>query len=69
MSDLMKLNEDKAAFPSDAYNTVGLSKREYFAALAMQGILANPEYFGGDIDMAENSVTAADFLLKELAKP
>ena len=29
------------AFPSNGYR--GLDKREYFAALAMQGLLANPE--------------------------
>lgn len=48
----------------------GLTKREYFAGLAMQGILANETYdpprrkrLGG---MAADAVAAADALLSEL---
>ena len=53
-------------------NPNGLTKREHFAALAMQGILANPIYdpprrakLGG---MSEDAVAAADALLAELEK-
>lgn len=48
----------------------GLTKREYFAALAMQGLAARyPEgghFFEGHI--AEGSVKIADALLRELEK-
>lgn len=57
----------------------GLTKREYFAGLAMQGILAsNPEVEYGDHgrkmpmpmnDIALLSVQAADALITSLNKP
>lgn len=44
----------------------GLTKREYFAALAMQGLLALEGYsFQG---AAKDAVTAADALIAELEK-
>jgi hypothetical protein len=45
------------------FTQIGLTKREYFAGLAMQGLCANgtdPE------DLAKISVEYADALLKEL---
>ena len=49
---------------------LGLTKREQFAAMAMQGICGNPEYSPvGDenfILAAKDAVTQADALLKEL---
>ena len=47
----------------------GLTKREHFAALAMQGLAANPET--GDwlaMQIAEESIRQADALIKELNK-
>lgn len=45
----------------------GLTKRELFAAMAMQGTLSNDaERF--DVCIARDSVRMADFLLAELAK-
>lgn len=47
----------------------GLTKREYFAAMAMQGLCANTAY--GDTQagfLAKWSVEQADALLAELAK-
>lgn len=47
----------------------GLTKREYFAAMAMQGMAS--EYLGlqsGDEELAARSVRYADALIKELAK-
>lgn len=40
--------KDLPAFPTDAYvlnerEHSGLTKREYFAAMALQGLLANPD--------------------------
>lgn len=46
----------------------GLTKREYFAAMAMQGLLANPDT-GMDIDEIMNdTVKCADFLIDILNK-
>lgn len=48
----------------------GLSKREYFAAKALQGFLSGPhaEADCGLHGLAHDSVTAADELLKALEK-
>lgn len=57
---------------------LGLTKREYFAAMAMQGLFANPEYVkvlrnisepGRHQSIAETSVAAADALITSLNKP
>ena len=50
----------------------GLTKREYFAAMAMQGMLANIYSTMGQYEMelpdvAHDSVKAADDLLKQLS--
>ncbi len=67
------------AEPNDEYSDYGLTKREYFAAMAMQGFLANPlaletaanddvikAAFAGHI--AAMSVECADALLVELER-
>jgi hypothetical protein len=46
----------------------GLTKREYFAGLAMQGMLSNPETYGDREIMMQVAVENADALLKELHK-
>ena len=55
---------------STLYNGDGLTKREYFAALALQGIIA--AYVNKNIpspDFAANkAVEYADYLIKELNK-
>ena len=60
--------------PSDWY---GLTKREYFALMAMQGLLTRvPKRFDGETDLgileskriAEESVIMADELIKALNK-
>lgn len=56
----------------DEYNKyvhMGLTKREYFAALAMQGILSNNNCDGKMERIANESVEMADYLLAELDKP
>jgi hypothetical protein len=60
------------AFPVGSGNTgylgsVGLTKREWFAGMAMQGLLANPSAFA-DRNIVEQSRGLADALLAELAK-
>jgi hypothetical protein len=57
---------------SDAFGLAvqekGLSKREYFAAMAMQGLLSTvPESFNGR-EIAEISVNMADALIEALNK-
>lgn len=47
----------------------GLNKREYFAALAMQGMLSDSSYFGSHDECASEAVELADALIKELNKP
>jgi len=70
-------NGEHPAFPFEVEceqaNTVidlkfqGLTKREYFAAIAMQGFLSQGGYHGqGDDVTAKAAVRQADALLKEL---
>jgi hypothetical protein len=50
-----------------AGNLIGLSKREYFAGLAMQGYCANNEcHTGGYEKIAKWSVEMADALINAL---
>lgn len=57
-----------SAYPRND-NSGGLTKREYFAALAMQGLIAWPaREVATHSRMAEESVACADALLAELAK-
>jgi len=65
-------NYDIPAFPTEnerqtgsaTWHFSGLTKREYFAAVALQGLLADPS---SQLDhAAHNAVVAADLLLREL---
>lgn len=59
---------DKGYFESGKFTT-GLSKREHFAAMAMQGLLANEACETEGVQaMADYSVWVADALLAELEK-
>lgn len=57
-------------FKDGEQNGVGLTKREYFAVMAMQGILANSEFMLNfkDVDIHIVSVKNADDLISELNK-
>lgn len=47
----------------------GLTKREYFAAIILQGLLSNPKSIRGPVEVViESSVFCADKLIKELNK-
>ena len=65
-------NSEQPAFPLAFDDTlrlmVGLTKREYFAALAMQGILSHPVHYmaHNTTELAKEAVNCADFLLKQL---
>ena len=68
-------NENSPAFPISEEETdridqgikiyTGLTKREHFAAMAMQGLISEINVHNYK-DLAEYSVRAADALLKEL---
>ncbi len=45
---------------------MGLTKREYFAAMAMQGALSASKIIGGPKDYAEWSLACAEALLEAL---
>ncbi len=64
----MSANGKMAAFSQEW--PYGLTKREWFAGMAMQGLLAYPapdKY--GPIVFAETALSYADAILAELAKP
>lgn len=63
MSNLSK----DPVFPGLTY--VGLTKREYFAAVALQGLLSCPHQMCNDIEnQAGLAVEYADRLIQELSK-
>ena len=75
-------NGERRAFPADVHThtDLGLTKREYFAGLAMQGIMASLtemqanghstlHFAGLDETLALEAVSIADAVLKELDKP
>lgn len=76
-----ELGNDKAfplISPDGTGVNQGMSLREYFAAKAMQGLLANSEwmekykgvsYLMPNHAVAENAIGYADALLAELSKP
>ena len=64
-------NPNDCAFPAD-YRTQsdgGLTKREYFAAMAMQGIITSPQTAATWEKIVEVSIKVADLLIEELNKP
>lgn len=69
-------NKDDYAFASKAvsvngavFGSDGLTKREYFAAMAMQGLMANPIYNAKNYaDAMREAVTNADALIEVLNK-
>lgn len=62
-------NKDKSCFPvgdvRNEHNT-GLTKREYFAGLAMQGLLANSKYDADYHWVCDRAIKYADELLNQL---
>jgi hypothetical protein len=65
-------NADMPAIPvvlpdGSVVDGMGLTKREYIAALAMQAMIANPEW-ETEGTVSEDAVYAADALLAELER-
>lgn len=70
MSDY-KTTANVNAFPRMFGNDApkdGLTKREYFAAMAMQGLLACPNNVNMAQDIAKGAIIMADQLIIELNK-
>lgn len=76
----MPLTDATMAHDEDFKNCRGLTLRQHFAAMALQGLLANPELLRvgtmGKTDAEEvmqsftqDAVMAADLLIDELNKP
>ena len=66
-------NRNQSAYPvtiedngNASVTHLGLSKREYFSAMAMQGLIACPNIIASKEVIAEESVKQADALLKAL---
>lgn len=62
------MKPDDPAFPIAQLLLPGLTKREYAAIMAMQGILAHHALTYPAVSVAELAIIHADVLLKELAK-
>ncbi len=62
--DLQKNFE--AGLKKNLPTSCGLTKRELFAAMALQGLVSNPQYDATVEDDAKTSVRLADALIKEL---
>ena len=61
-------NANDPAFPVDyAYEHPGLTKREWLAGLAMQGLLCN-SVTNPVLEVASHAIRHADELIAELAK-
>lgn len=63
------LNAHSASRPSAGSGSYGLTKREHFAGLALQGLLANSDLTNEDASQyAKDAVSLADKLLEALGK-
>jgi hypothetical protein len=64
--DKATMNGQSTAFPTDIDD--GLTKREWFAGMALQGLLACDNVSGGPMVLANESLRYADELLNQLAE-
>ncbi len=71
------LNQNQYVY-GNVHSKGGLTKREYIAAIAMQGLLANPEWmkeYKGEKYLMQDSIVSeiackqADSLIQQLNKP
>jgi len=66
-----KLTGNEPAMPHGAWGQqtgTGLTIRQHFAAMAMQGIVSNPSHVGGYLSASVEAVKQADALIAELTK-
>jgi hypothetical protein len=66
----METKANEPAYPNIQVPSLkGLTKREYFAAMALQGIIANKDGLDIKIErIVESAVDTADALIEELNK-
>lgn len=68
----MKTNGDLTIHPTGDHNNIephgGISLREYFAAMAMQGFCANPDKSINGTEAIKLSIWCADELIRNLNK-
>jgi len=66
----METKANEQAYPNIQVPSLkGLTKREYFAAMALQGIIANKDGLDIKIErIVESAVDTADALIEELNK-
>jgi hypothetical protein len=66
----METKANEPAYPNKQVSLwKGLTKREYFAAMALQGIIANKDGLDIKIErIVESAVDTADALIEELNK-
>jgi hypothetical protein len=67
----METKKNESAFPIIAKDYIidgGLTKREYFAAMALQGLLTDNESPNSREEFAGYAVKFADALIEELSK-
>ena len=66
----MKTNKNDSVYPCGYKNAnanqMGLSKREYFAVMAMQGLLAGADFNMQLNELVLQSLSCADALIKAL---
>jgi hypothetical protein len=63
------INSKKDYSDDNIYKSNGLTKREYFASMAMQGIISNKDGLDIKIErIVESAVDTADDLIEELNK-
>jgi hypothetical protein len=72
MTGVSSVEASEPAFPMEGHakfgSCTGLTKREYIAAMALQGILAHAHNDSSYEGAARDAVVYTDALLKELAK-
>jgi hypothetical protein len=67
-------NGNDCAYPTDSnyqgcvLSEGGLTKREIFAAMAMQGFISSSRYLHDDANCAADSIRFADALIEQLKK-
>ena len=65
----MSTDNGGPAFPTEYGAVSGMNLRDYFAAKAMQGMIASYGYLRSEVDViAESAYDCADAMLKERAK-
>lgn len=67
-NDLINNPGDTQGFPTECFKNFGLTKREYFAILALQGLLHDTSITDNQIDYMypKKAILMADLLIAEL---